>query len=195
MCFFPVEQKEVGGSMKQLRQPAAGSGRNRSRGRLLGLAIVALIVCSGVFASTAAADKPIVSTTTATSSTVLTDVCSFPITLDSSATIRETDFVDKSGAVTRILAHIVEQDVFRANGKSLTGVPFTFNIDVLFDSSGNVTHVFANGVVEKVPLPGGGLFITAGRVDFVAHGSPPFLIFPDVGATVNLEGFCAALST
>jgi hypothetical protein len=182
MRFFPVEQKEVGGSMKQLRQPATGSGRNRSRGRLLGLTIVALIVCSGVFASTAAADKPIVSTTTATSSTVLTDVCSFPITLDSSAT------------VTRIVAHIVEQDVFSANGKSLTGVPFTFNIDVLFDSSGNVTHVFANGVVEKVPLPGGGLFITAGRVDFVAHGSPPFLIFPDVGATVNLEGFCAALS-
>jgi hypothetical protein len=93
-----------------------------------------------------------------------------------------------------IHAHVVEQDVFSANGKSLTGVPFTFNIDVVFDSSGNVVHVFANGLVEKVPLPGGGLFITAGRVDFAAHGFPQFLITPDVGATVNLAGFCAALS-
>jgi hypothetical protein len=55
-------------------------------------------------------------------------------------------------------------------------------------------HVFANGLVEKVPLPGGGLFITAGRVDFAAHGFPQFLITPDVGAAVNLAGFCAALS-
>jgi hypothetical protein len=155
---------------------------------------VALILCSGVVASTAAADKPIVSTTTETGSAVLTDVCSFPITVDFSDAVRETRFVDKSGDVTRIVDHVVEQDVFSANGKSLTGVPFTFNMDFLFDSSGNLTHRFSNGVAQKVPLPGGGLFILAGRVDFVAHGNPTFLFFPDVGATVNLEGFCAALS-
>jgi hypothetical protein len=180
--------------MQQLLQPSASSAGNRPPGRLLGLAVLTLIVCSGVFATTAAADKPIVTTYTSTLSAVLTDVCSFPITVDSSATIRETDFVDRSGAVTRILLHVVEQDVFTANGNSLTGIPFTFSLDVLFDSEGNVTHVFASGVVERVPLPDGSLFITAGRVDFVAHGSPPFLIFPDVGATVNLEGFCAALA-
>jgi hypothetical protein len=124
----------------------------------------------------------------------VTDVCSFPITLEGSANITETDFVNSSGDLTRVLLHVVEQDTFSANGNSLTGMRFTFNIDVLFDSDGNVTHLFANGIVEKVPLPEGSLFITAGRVDFAAHGFPGFLITPDVGATVNLAGFCAALS-
>jgi hypothetical protein len=124
----------------------------------------------------------------------LRDVCSFPITVDSSATLTETDFFNSSGDLTRVLLHVVEQDTFSANGNSLTGMPFTFEIDILFDSGGNITNLFASGLAEKVPLPDGSLFITAGRVDFAAHDFPQFLITPDVGATVNLAGFCAALS-
>ena len=122
------------------------------------------------------------------------DVCSFPITVDFSSVGTETDFVDSSGAITMAFLHFVEQDTFSANGKTLTGEPYTANVHFLLDSSGNITHIFGQGIVEKVVLPDGGLFITAGRVDFVAHGSPPFLITPDVGAAVNLAGFCAALS-
>jgi hypothetical protein len=162
--------------------------------RRRGWSLIIVAVGAAVFASAAAADKPIRTQYTSTSTTVLTDVCSFPITVDLSANITETDFVNSSGELTRVLAHVVEQDTFSANGNSLTGTPFTFNIDVLFDSDGNVTHLFANGIVEKVPLPDGSLFITSGRVDFAAHGFPLFLITPDVGATVNLAGFCAALS-
>jgi hypothetical protein len=125
---------------------------------------------------------------------VLTDVCPFDVTLDASGTFTEIDFFDESGTLTRVHIHTVEQDTFSANGKSLTGLPFAFNVDILFDSSGDVTHLFANGLVEKVPLPDGRLFISSGRLDFAAHGFPDFLITPDVGATVNLAGFCAALS-
>jgi hypothetical protein len=164
------------------------------RGLVVAVVVLLATLATAVFATAAAADRPIITHFTATFTAVVPDACSFPVTLDSSATLTETDFVDRTGAITMIHAHVVEQDVFSANGKSLTGVPFTFNIDVVFDSGGNVVHVFANGLVEKVPLPGGGLFITAGRVDFAAHGFPQFLITPDVGATVNLAGFCAALS-
>src|SRR5262249_54436714 len=47
------------------------------------------------------------------------------------------------GALTRIFVHEVEQDTYTANGRTLVGTPFTFNEQVLFDSSGNVTHDFA----------------------------------------------------
>jgi hypothetical protein len=151
-------------------------------------------VAAAVFTPAATATAPVKSQYTVSLTGVLTDVCPFDVTVDSSASITEIDFFDESGALTRVYLHVLEQDTFSANGKSLTGVPFAFNIEILFDSSGNVTHLFASGLVEKVPLPDGSLFITAGRVDFAAHGFPQFLITPDVGATVNLAGFCAALS-
>jgi hypothetical protein len=71
-------------------------------------------------------------------------------------------------AVTRIKDHVVEQDVFSANDETLTGLPFTFNIQVLFED-GEVTHVYASGLVERVPLPDGTVFLSAGRLDFAAH--------------------------
>lgn len=84
--------------------------------------------------------------------------------------------------------------MFTANGKSLTGEPFTFNTEVLFDSQGNVTHVYASGLVERILLPGGSLFLSAGRADFAAHPGESFLLSPDVGAKGNIAGFCAALA-
>lgn len=158
------------------------------------LCLSAAAVMAAVLASTAAADEPVISSFTFSGTAALTDVCSFPITVDFSSVGTETDFVDSSGAITMAFLHFVEQDTFSANGKTLTGEPYTANVHFLLDSSGNITHIFGQGIVEKVVLPNGGLFITAGRVDFVAHGSPPFLITPDVGAAVNLAGFCAALS-
>jgi hypothetical protein len=173
-----------------------GVKEGRSMKRTLvavGLAL-ATAASAAVFASTAAADRPIVSHFTFTFTATLTDACSFPITVDSSADLTETDFVDQSGALTRISFQGVEQDIFSANGNTLVGEPFHLDVVILFDSSGNVTHAYGQGITEVVRLPDGSLFIAAGRVDFVAHGGPPFLLTPDVGATVNLAGFCAALA-
>jgi hypothetical protein len=156
--------------------------------------IAAVALAAAALTPAAAATPPIMEEFSFTDTNVLTDVCSFPITVETTATATSTVFLDEEGNVTMVLLHITEQDVFSANGNSLTGVPFTFEVQILFDSSGEVTHVFASGLVEKVPLPDGGLFITAGRVDFAAHGFPAFLITPDVGATVNLDAFCAALA-
>jgi hypothetical protein len=162
--------------------------------RRLLLVLAAATLAAGALAPSAAATPPIMQEFSFTDTNVLTDVCAFPITVESTVSGTATLFFDQEGNITMVLLHTVEQDVFSANGNSLTGVPFTFEVQILFDSSGEVTNVFASGLVEKVPLPGGELFITAGRLDFAAHGFPSFLITPDVGATVNLDAFCAALA-
>lgn len=160
------------------------------------VAVLAVVAFSAaVFVSAAAAAQPTkIDLPAATFTSTITGVCAFPVSVSFTSSGTETDFVDQSGALTRVHVHLVEQDVFSANGKTLTGLPYTFNIDVRFDSSGNVTHVYASGVTSRVPLPDGTVFHTAGRADFVLHPGVDFLIQPDRGAQDNVAGFCAALS-
>lgn len=153
------------------------------------------MLASAAFAPTAAAVEPIREDFSFSGTAVLADVCSFPIDVEFTVTGTQTTFFDQDGTITRLQIHTVEQDVFSANGQTLVGLPFTFNVQVLFDpDSGEVTHAFSTGVASRVPLPGGDFFLTAGRLDFAAHPEEPFIIQPDVGAQGNLEGFCAALS-
>jgi hypothetical protein len=157
--------------------------------------VAAAMLAAAAFAQTAAAVEPIREDASFSDTVVLADVCSFPVTVEFTVTGTQTTFFDENGNITRIKFHNVEQDVFSANGKALVGLPYTFNVQVLFDpDSGEVTHVFASGLVSRVPLPGGDFFLTAGRLDFAAHPGASFLIQPDVGVQGNLEGFCAALS-
>jgi hypothetical protein len=157
--------------------------------------VAAAVLAAAAFAPTAAAVEPIREEISSSDTVVLADVCSFPVTVEATVTGTQTTVFDQNGNLTRIHIHIVEQDVFSANGRTLVGLPYTFNIQVLFDAdSGEVTHVFATGVASRVPLPGGDFFLTAGRLDFAAHPGEAFIIQPDVGAQGNLEGFCAALS-
>jgi len=180
-------------------QPGRHSFRNRKEGsirmRRFLTTVVAAVLAAAAVAPTAAANEPIREDINVSDTGVLTDVCSFPVTVEATLTGTQTSFSDHEGNLTRVQIHNVEQDVFSANGRTLVGLPYTFNIQVLFDpDSGEVTHVYANGLVSRVPLPGGDLFLTAGRLDFAAHPDTPFIIQPDVGAQGNLAGFCAALS-
>jgi hypothetical protein len=156
--------------------------------------VLAVALGTAVFASSAAAEPPTKTEDTFTGTDVLTGVCAFPVNVELtiSGTIKE--FFDQNGALTRVQIHNVEQDVFSANGKTLVGLPYTFNLKILFDSSGNITHAFASGEVSRVPLPDGSVFHTAGRADFVDHPGVTFLIQPDHGSQGNLAAFCAALS-
>ena len=157
--------------------------------------VAAAVLAAAAFAQTAAAVEPIREDASFSDTVVLADVCSFPVTVEFTVSGTQTTFFDKNGNITQIKFHNVEQDVFSANGKTLVGLPYTFNVQVLFDpDSGEVTHVFASGLTSRVPLPGGDVFLTAGRVDFATHPGASFLIQPDVGVQGNLEGVCAALS-
>ena len=149
---------------------------------------VLLIVLAGV----ASADQPLPEEGTVNGSATLSDVCPFPVSVAYTAQYRAKYFFSR-GALTKIEYHMLEQDVFNADGTSLAGVPFRFNVQLFFDGAGNVTRYVAQGVQQKVPLPGGGFFLTAGRVNWQLYPGANYILFPDNGATVNLEGFCAAL--
>ncbi len=157
----------------------------------LALALSAL----GISASAALAAQPVKwEFTFSVPDIPLTDVCSFPIWVTVNITIHGIDFFDESGALTRSFQHYAQQDTFTANGKTLVGIPYTYNMEFLIDSSGTAVHIYADGVFEKVPLPDGSLFISAGRADFAAHPGQGFLLSPDKGNPGNVAGFCAALA-
>jgi hypothetical protein len=160
-------------------------------------ALLMVVVATAVIfsASSAAAAPPTkIEYTYSDDTIVLTDVCSFPVNVALTQTITQLNFYSESGALTRISAHAVEQDTFIAYGHTLVGLPFVFNVQILYDSSGNMTHNFSNGLVEKIPLPDGSLFISAGRLDWVQHPLAVFLLSPDQGNPGNVAGFCAALA-
>jgi hypothetical protein len=159
------------------------------------IAIAAALVLSvAALAPAATAAPPVKSTFTFSDTNPLTGVCPFDVTVESDVTLTLLQFVDNSGALTRWNGHVVEQDVFSANGRSLTSLPYTFAFQAVFDAGGGLVHFFEQGVLARVVLPDGSLLLAAGRVDFVPHGVPPFLFTPDAGTAGNVAGFCAALS-
>lgn len=189
----PIRVSEL--HLEDPRSPRRTHARPMTTRSRLGVVFVAIAVVVTALAQAAAASQPLREDFHRSGTGVLSDVCSFPVTVDFTQTGTDTYFFDRNGDVERIAGHVVEQDTFTANGKTVAGSQYNFNVRVLFDSdAGVVTNVFASGVISRVRLPGGDLFLTAGRLDFVAHPGASFLIQPDVGAQGNITGFCAALS-
>jgi len=89
--------------------------------------------------------------------------------------------------VDKDLRHQVREDTFTVNGRTRVGTPYAFDTEVLFDSSGNVTHIFGSGLVETIPLPDGSLFVSAGRLDFTQHPGVTFLLSPDMGTYTPVQ--------
>ena len=162
-------------------------------GRLIvGLAAVLGAV---VFVATAAADRPVKTEfSDIPFSSVMSGACSFDVNVDSVFSGFEIDYFDRAGNLVKAQIHQTEQDTFSANGKTLTGIPYTFNLDIRFDGSGDATQAVATGVASKVLLPDGSLFVSAGQVDFVDHPGVTFILSPDRGNPGNVAGFCAALA-
>ncbi len=169
-------------------------------------ALVLVLSTFGITASTALAQKPVKSELTIYPAAVLDGICNFPVAQNGTMNLTETDFYDQSGSLIRMDFHVVEQDTFHMvidynpdgtpifGEKQLVGIPFAFSARWLFESSGNLTHLYCDGVTEKIWLPDGSLFISAGRLDFVAHGMPGAVLSPDHGNPGNIAGFCAALA-
>jgi hypothetical protein len=105
----------------------------------------------------------------------------------------EIDYFNADGTLNRVFLQTVEQDTSIANGKSITGEPYTTNVEILLDSTGAITNIDAAGVVEKLALPSGAIFLSAGRI-FLQHPGVTFLLSPDVEHSGDVAAFCAALS-
>jgi hypothetical protein len=158
------------------------------------LLAAAVALSFAALASTAGASTPQRRHQVFAATVVVTDICPFPVTIDFSADWAITDFTGTDGTLVRTHLAGSETDVFSANGRSLTGETYHYSYQVLFAPDGTVTHNYAAGIVEKVRLPDGSLFISAGRLDFAAHPGLVFAITPDVGRSGNVAGLCAALA-
>jgi hypothetical protein len=112
---------------------------------------------------------------------VVNDICSFPVTV--------SGHID---AVANVLnqhnvVHFTEQDVFSANGHTLTGLPYTYN------AWSSTTRFSSSGVVERIRLENGHLFLAAGRIDLtLPHGD--WILVADFGSSPDIGEFCAELS-
>ncbi len=158
------------------------------------LAIMITLGMLGISSSVASAAPPVMGDYSYTVRFDITDICEFPITLEATNNVHYILFFDDNGALTREKDTILEQDSFSANGKTLVGYPFHWNMFWSFDSSGKVVSNYSSGPLEMIPLPDGSLFISAGRVNGLNHPGASFIITPDMGHSGDIEAFCAALA-
>jgi hypothetical protein len=159
---------------------------------LIGAAASAL--CLAVAAPAAHGAKPEKTPIDDAFTTVTNDICPFAVQIASRVIGHEMVFRNAEGEVTRVHVHAREQDVFTGpTGRTLSSLPYRYNLRVLFGTDGQPEHIYATGVVLKVPLPGGKTFHSAGRLDFVARGTD-FAITPDVGRSGDVGAFCGALA-
>ncbi len=79
-----------------------------------------------------------------------------------------------------------ERDTFTANGNTLVGEPFAYHMFI----AGDFSKIQITGIVEKIRLPDGTLFVSAGFVSFPDY---IFGLTPDRGASGDVNAFCAAL--
>jgi hypothetical protein len=123
-----------------------------------------------------------------------TDLCSFPVLASSVGHFRGIELTDKAGNYVATEWFGIEQDTFSANGKTLTSEPYTFHLAYRQTADGSAVQWFGAGPVNRIVLPDGAIFLSAGRVDFLNGDHAGFVIVPDVGKAGDLSAFCAALS-
>jgi hypothetical protein len=114
--------------------------------------------------------------------TVVNDICAFPVTV-SGHRDAVANVLDSHNVI-----HYTEQDMLSANGHTLTSLPLRYN------TYASTTRLVSSGVVAKIPLENGHLFLAAGRVDFsLPHGD--FILTADFGnQTPDIGELCAELA-
>jgi hypothetical protein len=156
------------------------------------VAVVALVVLSAPAVSAAQAARYHFDYTT--DPYTMTGICPFEFTAVSHLTGDETDVLDTSGNVVSAIVVTLEQDTFTGlHDQTLVSEPYRFLQRYRWDADGNLVVGVGTGVIMRVVLPGGTLFLGAGRYDFLAHGFAS-TITPDSGHSGDVAAFCAALS-
>lgn len=120
-------------------------------------------------------------------------LCDFQISWSGTQEYTRTTFYESDGTtVVMRITQGTEQDTFSANGKTLVGDPYHFTFQAFFENGERVA-LYEYGNVERVPLPGGAVLISTGRV--LVESTPANIFFVDEGNNANnIAAFCAALS-
>jgi hypothetical protein len=171
--------------------------KRNMKAKIVRFCIAWLLVLSalGVAVLPAQAAKPVVDEGVLIFTSPMTGICAFEVQVDTVLQYSDKYFYDQDGVLLRQSRHMNEVDTYHANGKTLVGIPYSFNIEATFDAQGNLLHGYNTGVVAKVRLPDGSLFISAGWFDWARHpAGTTFVISPERGNPGNLAGFCAALA-
>jgi hypothetical protein len=121
-----------------------------------------------------------------------TSLCGFPVHVTYEASGVGATFGDLDTGDIRLLIHATQQDTFTANGTTLVGDPYRATRTQVIEDFEVVSDT-VRGVLEKVRLPDGSIFMGAGRTDFLA-ATVDFIAVPDHGVAKNQDAFCAALS-
>ncbi len=122
------------------------------------------------------------------------NLCAFPVTVSSVGHFRGIELSDKAGNYIATEWFGTEQDTFAANGKTLVSEPYTFHLAYRQTGDGVALQWFGAGPVNRIVLPDGSIFLSAGRIDFLNGDHPSFMMVPDVGKAGDMAAFCAALS-
>jgi hypothetical protein len=141
------------------------------------------------FAQAARASAP---TTTSGSFDVqsdITTICDFSVHQTGHITFTERDYTDASGAVIRSILTVTEQDTFSAHGITLTTDAYHYTLFWEFDADGNFTKFEGDGVVARIHLPDGGLFLSAGKLSLLPDPNQ-FFFTPDIGRSGDVAAFC-----
>ena len=162
----------------------------RSARRLLATVLAVMAVAS--LAETAEANTVIRDSVNVTFAVSVTNLCSFPVTITGTETGTRTRYFDNAGVKFMAIFQLTEQDTFSANGVSITGLPYSFMLERDF-TNGVFTSQVATGEQEKLVLPNGTLFVSAGFLDFLAQGGGIDGLSPEHGVTGDIGALCAAL--
>src|SRR5204862_1052295 len=92
----------------------------------------------------------------------ISTICPFAVHQTGHISYTEKDFADAGGHVVRSIFTVTEQDTFSANGVTLTSAPYHYSLFQAFDAEGNYTQFEGVGVIARIPLPDGTLFLSAG---------------------------------
>ena len=168
--------------------------------RITSLVLTTVIVSiAAVLIGAASANPPRHFTFTVAGPSSVPGICSFPITFTGQgpSEFKATDFFDSSGTLVGFHAHVTSPgDVISANGISLPGLPYSFNIDLTFAPDGTLTAGKAVGIVEKFRLPDGKLFNMVGYTNLLTlpPGQEQFIFSVTHGDPGDTAALCAALT-
>jgi len=156
---------------------------------------VFVVVCAMAVVQAAAAVPPtsLTLTNSGTQTIPAGELCAFPVQFGFSWTRTFTTFFNDDGSIRARHSYGPEQDTFSANGKMLVGDPYQVNILRTFES-GVPVGASSQGVVERVRLPDGGVYIVAGYGDLLSFGGGAFFTVDRGNSGNNVDAFCAALS-
>jgi hypothetical protein len=118
------------------------------------------------------------------------DLCPFPVHIEAHVVGASTT-APQPGGGSIVRTHLVEDDVYSANGHSVGGT-YTFNIQVTLDADGNVIAGYQTGTIVRVPLPTGEVFQVEGRLNSLTAQTDYFFA-PDHGVSKNRDALCAYL--